>query len=86
MSKILTRLTRQLASKGNKNAKGMAITLLKKAGNMDSNGNLTEQGKKRNSMSPGERANDRAAKYSGRKASDFKYNKATNRSRVKKGK
>lgn len=83
MPKIEDRLTRQLASKGNKNARGMAIALLKKQGTLDNKGELTPHGKKRNAMSPAERAKDRQAKYSGRKASDFKYTKKTNRATLK---
>ncbi len=84
MPKIEDRLTRQLASKGNKNARGMAIAMLKKAGNYDENGKLTEQGEKRNAMSPGDRAKAREAKYSGNDASEYKYNKKTNRATKKK--
>lgn len=84
MPEIKERLKRQLAAKGNKNAEGMAIALLHKMGHMK-NGKLTEKGKKRNSMSPGERAKDRAAKYSKTgKPSEYKYNKKTNRATKKK--
>lgn len=84
MPKIVTRLTNQLRSKGNKNAKGMAIRLLKKHGLLDSKGKLTAKGKKRNAMSPAARAKARAAKYSGKSARKYKYNKRTNRATLKK--
>lgn len=47
-------------------------------------GELTAKGKKRNAMTPGERAKDRAAKYSGGKPSQFKYNPKTNQATKKK--
>ena len=83
MSALLSRLTRQLASKGIKGAKGMAISLLKKRGHLDNKGNLTQEGKKRQSLGNSGRAKDRAAKKSGRKAKDFKYNAKTNRASLK---
>ena len=76
------RLTRQLASRGVKNAKGMAIALLNKRGQMKG-GKLTEKGKAREKLGAGGRAIDRAAKYSGRSRSAFKYNSKTNRATVK---
>lgn len=82
MSKLLTRLTRQLASKGVKGAKNMASGLLEKYGSMK-NGKLTAKGKKRQSMGASGRAKDRAAKRSGRKASDYKYDKKTNKATLK---
>lgn len=86
MPAIVERLMRQLRSKGNKNARGMAIALLKKNGHLNSKGKLTAKGKKRNSMTPGQRAKARAAKYSGKKSSQYKYNKKTNRATLKKRK
>lgn len=83
MSKLLGRLTRQLASKGVKGAKNMASGLLKKYGSMDKKGKLTAKGKKRQAMGASGRAKDRAAKYNGGKASDYKYNKKTNRATKK---
>ena len=84
MPKIVTRLTNQLRSKGNANAKGMAIALLTKQGTLK-DGKLTAKGKVRDSMSPGERAKDRQVKYSGgkHKASDYSYNKKTNQATLK---
>jgi hypothetical protein len=61
----------------------MARGLLKKRGQMDTKGNLTAEGKKREKMGAAGRAKDRAAKYSGRKSSDYKYNAKTNRATVK---
>jgi hypothetical protein len=84
MPQLLTRLTRQLASKGNKNAKGMAIAILKKNGQLNDNGELTAVGKKRQALGKAGRAKDRAAKYSGGKASEYKYNSKTNRATKKK--
>ena len=81
-SKLQVRLTRQLAAKGMTNAKGMAVTLLTKQGNMK-NGKLTEQGKTRQAMGNDGRAKDRAAKYSGGMPSDYKYNPKTNRATKK---
>lgn len=83
MSALESRLTRQLASKGVKGAKNMARGLLKKRGQEDSSGKLTESGKKRQSLGASGRAKDRAAKASGHKASDFKYNSKTNGTRLK---
>lgn len=84
-SALVQRLTRQLASRGVKGAVSMAVSLLKKHGNMDASGKLTAKGKKRQKMGNGGRAIDRAAKSSGRKASDFKYNPKTNRATLKHG-
>ena len=84
--KIVTRLTNQLRSKGVKNAKSAAYALLKKAGVLGKNNKLTAKGKKRNAMSPGQRAKARAAKYAkGNKSPKaYKYNKRTNRATLKK--
>ena len=82
---IIRRLTSQLAAKGNSNARGMAVSLLQKQGILHPNSEtLTEYGKTRQNMSPEERAKDRQAKYSGHKASDFKYNHQTNRATLRK--
>lgn len=84
MPKLLTRLARQLASRGVKGAKGMAAALLKKRGQMTSAGKLTSKGKKRQAMGNDGRAKDRAAKSSGRSAKDYNYNSKTNRATLKK--
>lgn len=86
MPKLVERLKRQLASRGVKGSEGMAIALLKKRGQLNSEGELTAKGKKRQAMGNDGRAKDRAAKRSGRKASDYKYNKKTNRATLKNGK
>lgn len=82
MPKIVERLTRQLRGKGIKNAKQAAYAFLTRAGILKG-GKLTAKGKKRNAMSPGQRAKDRAAKRSGRSAGSYKYNKRTNRATLK---
>lgn len=79
MSALLSRLTRQLASKGIKGAKNMASGLLKKYGSINSKGDLTAKGKKRQALGKAGRAKSRAAKYSGNKPNDYKYNANTNR-------
>ena len=86
MPAILERLARQLRSKGVSNSRAVATSQLQKHGIMKKGStDLTTYGKTRNAMSPAERAKARAAKYSGkRKPSDYKYNKKTNRARVKK--
>jgi hypothetical protein len=83
MPAILTRLTRQLASRGVKSAAGVAKSLLKKRGQMTSDGKLTAKGKKRQALGNAGRAKDRSAKYSGGKAKDYKYNAKTNRATKK---
>lgn len=75
---LLKRLTAQVGSKS------MAIALLKKRGHMTKDGKLTAAGRKRNSMTASGRAKDRAAKDSGGKPSDYKYNKKKNTAKKKK--
>lgn len=86
-SKIEQRLTRQLAGQHVKNAAGMAHALLVKADIITPKGDLTAKGKKRNEMTPGQRAKDRAVKASGgkHKASDYVYSPATNSVKLKAG-
>ena len=79
MGSIVARLTRQLASKGIKGARNMAQGLLHKYGETDNKGKLTAKGKERQALGKAGRAKSRAAKYSGNKSSDYKYNSATNR-------
>lgn len=83
MPKLLSRLTRQLASKGVKGAKAMAAALLTKRGQM-SGGKLTSKGKARQALGNDGRAKDRAAKRSGKSASSYNYNSKTNRATLKK--
>lgn len=82
-SRLQRRLTRQLASKGLKNAKAVADSLLEKRGQLK-DGKLTEKGKARQSLGNDGRAKDRASKTSGRPASDYKYNPKTNQATLKK--
>jgi len=82
-SKLQTRLTRQLASKGMKNAKGMADTLLEKQGSLK-DGKLTAHGKERQALGNAGRAKEREARYSGNKPSDYTYNPKTNAATKKK--
>lgn len=85
MSKLETRLMRQLASKGNKDAKGMARALLIKRGHAKNDGTLTEEGKKRQALGNAGRAKARAAKYSGKNdPSDYSYDPKTNAAKLKK--
>lgn len=81
---LVDRLTDQLAAKGMKDAKSEAIAILKARGHVDSSGNLTAEGKKRQDLGPDGRAKDRASKLSGRPASDYKYNAKTNMATLKK--
>lgn len=74
---LLKRLAAQTGSKE------MAVALLKKRGHMDGNGRLTAEGKRRDEMTAAERAKDRAARDSGRKPSDYTYNKRKNTARLK---
>lgn len=78
------RLTRQLASRGVNGAGQMAENLLRKRGDIDGAGNLTKQGREREALGADGRAKDRAAKASGHKPDDFKYNPKTNRATLKK--
>lgn len=84
MAKLVARLTRQLASRGVKGAKGMAIALMRKRGQVDDKGGLTSKGKKRQALGNAGRAKDRAVKRSGGKSSDYKYNPKTNRAKKRK--
>jgi|TARA_Y100001951_G_scaffold1881_1_gene1310 hypothetical protein len=79
---IVQQLKNQLIDRGVpvNHAGRMAINILKKQHILDDNG-LTEYGEIRNSMTPEQRAIDRAAK--GRSHSDYAYNPATNRATLK---
>ena len=61
-----------------------AIEVLQKRGHVDAQGNLTEEGRKRDAMTAEERALDRAKTRSGRPTSAFKYNPSTNRATLRK--
>jgi hypothetical protein len=81
-SALQTRLTRQLASRGVKNAKSVADKLLADRGHLK-NGKLTKEGQQRQSLGNDGRAKDRAVKRSGGKPSDYSYDPKTNRTRKK---
>lgn len=79
---LAKRLARQLASKGNKDSKGMAYAILNKRG--DAKGStLTAQGRQRQALGAAGRAKDRASKASGKPASAFRYNVKTNSTKEK---
>lgn len=80
-AKILTRLVSQLKANGmpDGSANAIAISQLQKSGNLKAGSTEpTAKGIKRGNMTPAERAKDRAAKESGGKPSDYKYNKFNN--------
>lgn len=85
---ILDRLVEQLRKQGMSTAMANATARkqLQKAGILKKGSEeLTAYGKKRQAMGAAGRAKDRAAKRSGRKASEYKYNAKTNRATLKKG-
>jgi hypothetical protein len=90
MSKILKRLTSQIKAKGYSEgaARAIAISAAQTAGNLKKGSTEpTPQGVKRGNMTAGERAKDRASKYSGKhKESEYSYNKKTNMATLKKKK
>jgi hypothetical protein len=82
MPAILERLVKQLKAKGYNKSSAFAIatSTLQKSGNLKKGTQeATAKGKRRGSMTPGQRAKDRAAKANNRKPSDYKYSKKTNR-------
>lgn len=85
-SKLETRLTRQIAARGEGDASSIAHGLLVQRGHIKPNGVLTAEGKKRQDLGNAGRAKDREAKYSNgkKKPSDFKYNAKTNAATLKK--
>lgn len=87
MPKILERLVGQLKAKGKSASAAYAIATaaLQKSGNLKKGTQkATAKGAKRGSMSPGERAKDRASKKSKHKASDYKYSSKSNLATLKK--
>lgn len=81
MPKILERLVSQLKANGMDESKAYAIATsqLQKSGNLKKGSTeATKKGERRGNMTPAERAKDRAAKKSGGKPSDYKYNKKNN--------
>lgn len=86
MPKILDRLVSQLEAKGKPKAQAYAIatSTLQKSGSLKKGSDqMTRKGEERSKMGAAGRAKDRAAKASGRKPSDFKYNQLNNTARVK---
>ena len=78
---IYDRLVSQLKAKGQSNdaAHAIASSQLQKHGILKpGTKELTAKGEKRNSMSPAERAKDRAANKDGKSPKDYKYNSKTN--------
>jgi hypothetical protein len=82
MNVLETRLTRQLAARGVKGAKGMAIALLTKRGHLKE-GKLTPEGQKRQALGNAGRAKDRAVKRSGGSPEEYSYNPKTNSTKKK---
>jgi hypothetical protein len=76
-NQLVNRLASQVGSKD------MAIGILKKRGHLNASGKLTAKGAKRNAMTAGERAIDRASKYSKRNKNEYVYNPITNRATLK---
>mgnify|MGYP001189244802 CR=1 FL=1 len=86
--KLYDRLVSQLLARGmpTDKAHATATMQLQKSGSFKSGTKeLTKHGKKRQSMGASGRAKDRAAKRSGRDASDYKYNPKTNGATLKSG-
>jgi hypothetical protein len=76
---LVDRLSAQVGSKGS------AIAILKKRGDLKSDGKtLTKKGKARDNMTARERAVDRESKRSGKKPSAYKYDPSTNRATLRK--
>lgn len=61
----------------------MAKQLLIDRGHMRSDGTLTQEGARRDNMTAGERAIDRACKETGKSADRFEYNPITNKATLK---
>jgi len=84
MPKILDRLVNQLKAKNVANPYAVATSQLQKSGVLKKGTQkLTPKGAKRQAMGAEGRAKDRAAKYSGKKSSEFVYSKKTNRATLK---
>lgn len=84
--KILKRLEGQLEDKGFSagSAAAIARSTLQKSGSLKKGSQkLTKKGKKRQKMGAAGRAKDRAAKRSGRKASEYKYNPRNNQATLR---
>lgn len=74
-------LVRRLASQVG--SMKLAVGILKKRGDMNTDGTLTAKGKRRNAMTAEERAIDRASRKSKHKPTEYKYNPLTNRATLK---
>jgi hypothetical protein len=74
---LVDRLMAQVGSRG------LAISILKKRGDMSDSGELTAKGRSRDRMTAEERAKDRASKASGKPDSSFIYNPKTNTTKLK---
>jgi hypothetical protein len=86
MPTILKRLTQQIKdnSPGVKDPEAAAIAALRRYGSMEKDSiKLTEGGKIRNEMSPGDRAKDRASKRSGHPTTAYNYDAKTNAATLK---
>jgi hypothetical protein len=86
MPTILKRLTQQIKdnSPGVKDPEAAAIAALQRYGSFKKGTTeLTEHGKTRNEMSPGDRAKDRASKRSGHPTSAYNYDAKTNAATLK---
>jgi hypothetical protein len=86
MPKILERLVGQLQTKGKSKSSAYAIatSALQKSGNLKKGTQEpTSKGVARGEMTPGERAKDRQAGYSGGKPESYKYNSRSNRATKK---
>jgi hypothetical protein len=71
---LITRLTRQIGTADYPDAREEALRILRERGHVYKNSErLTKAGMEREAMGPAGRAIDRAARQSGRPASDYKY-------------
>ena len=76
-NQLVDRLAAQVGSRDT------AIGILKERGHMNDDGTLTAEGERRNRMTAGERAIDRASSASGRPNTHYKYDPKTNRATLK---
>lgn len=71
---LITRLTRQIGTADYPDAREEALRILRERGHVYKNSErLTKAGQEREAMGPAGRAIDRAARQSGRPASDYRY-------------
>lgn len=81
---MIDRLTRQMSAKGVPDARAEAVAHLQNCGVLRKNGEtLTAKGKERTLMGPAGRAKDRAARQTGHKPEEYKYDRKTNRAVLK---